>query len=108
MTNVAPTATVTSYAGITDLTTANGYTAGGSAIGTTAYSQTSGLATLTAANVVVTASGGSIGPFRYVFAYNVTASGHNGIGWWDYGSAVTLASGETFTDNFSSGILTVQ
>lgn len=108
LTNVAPVATNTVYSSLTDLSTANGYTAGGTVVGSTAYSQTGGLATLSGSNVVFTATGGSIGPFRYVAIYNSTASGKNLIGWWDYGSSVTLASGETFTVNLSSNILTIQ
>lgn len=107
LTNTAPVATNTVYSNLVDLSTANGYTAGGTVVGSTAYSQTSGVATLSGSNVVFTASGGSIGPFRYAAIYNVTASGKNLIGWWDYGSAVTLTSGETFTVNLSSNILTI-
>lgn len=108
LTNVAPVATNTVYSSLTDLSTANGYTAGGTAVGSTAYSQTSGLATLTGSNVVYTASGGSIGPAEYAALYNNTASGKNLIGNWSYGSAFTLVSGEIFTVNLTSGILTLQ
>lgn len=56
-----------------------------------------------------TASGGSIATFRYVVLYNDTATNDELIGWWDYGSAVTLASGETFTVDFdaATGVLTI-
>jgi hypothetical protein len=107
LTNTAPVATNTVYSNLADLSTANGYTAGGTAIGSNAYSQVSGLATLTGSNVVYTATG-SVGPFRYPAIYNNTASGKNLIGFYDYGSSVTLVSGETFTVNLSSGILTLQ
>jgi hypothetical protein len=106
LTNVAPTATVTNISGLTEISAGNGYSAGGTAIGSTAYSQTSGTATLSGSNVVFTASGGTIGPFRYATVYNETASGAT-IGWWDYGSSVTLNSGDTFTVNLSSNILTL-
>jgi hypothetical protein len=41
--------------------------------------------------------------------YNDTASNDELIGWYDYGSDVTLASGETFTVDFdgSAGALTI-
>lgn len=58
-------------------------------------SQTGGLYTLktTAGLMTLTASGGSVGPFRYVYLYNDT----NGalIGWWDYGTALTMGDGES-------------
>jgi hypothetical protein len=107
LTNTAPVATNTVYSNISDLSTANGYTAGGTAIGSTANSQSSGTDSFTGDNVVFTASGGSIGPFRYAVLYNATASGKNLIAWWDYGSSITLSSGETMTvsGTASSGVI---
>ena len=58
-----------------------------------------------------TAAGGSIGPFRYAVLYNdsPTSPADPLIGWWDYGSSITLATGETFTVDFdpTSGVLTL-
>ena len=82
---------------LTDITAHNGYSAGGTAVGSTAFSQSSGTAKLTGNAVTYTASGGTIGPFQYACLYNSTAAGGNLIGWWDYGSAITLNIGETFT-----------
>src|SRR5271170_3037890 len=90
LTNAAPVATNTVYNTPADLSTSGGYTAGG-ATTTNAYSQTSGTASLTGTNTVFTATSG-FGPFRYVVLYNVTSSTKPLIGWWDYGSAVTLAA----------------
>lgn len=99
LTNSAPSAANTVIVDITDITAANGYSAGGAVIGSTAYSQVSGTAKLTGNAVVYTASGGTIGPFRYSVLYNHTAAGGPLIGWWDYGSSVTLNANETFTAN---------
>jgi hypothetical protein len=78
-------------------------------VGSNAYSQSSGTAKLTGNNVVFTASGGTIGPFRYVVLYNSTPANGNLIGWWDYGSGLTLNAGDTFTVQFDAvnGILTI-
>jgi hypothetical protein len=109
LTNVAPVVTNTVIANITDITAEHGYSAGGSAIAAVAYSQTSGTGKLTGTDLVFTASGGSIGPFRYAVLYNSTAANGPLIGWWDYGSSITLATGETFTIDFdaANGILVI-
>lgn len=81
-----------------ELAAGNGYSAGGATVGSTAYSQTSGTAKLTGNAVTFAASGGDIGPFQYAFLYNASAgtSGNRPfIGWWDYGSALTLHNGES-------------
>ena len=72
-------------------------------------SQTAGLYTLKLNNVVFTATG-AIGPFRYAVLYNSTAASGNLIGWWDYGSSVTLQNGDTLTVSFdaTNGVLTIQ
>lgn len=104
LTNATPVATNTVYNTPADLSSGGGYTAGGAAVSGTAYSQSSGTASLTGSTVVFTATTG-FGPFRYAVLYNNTAAAKNLIGFWDYGSAVTLAAAETFTVAFSSNIL---
>jgi hypothetical protein len=52
LTNTAPVATNTVYNTPADLSTSGGYTAGGATVGSTAYSQTSGTASLTGSDVV--------------------------------------------------------
>ena len=108
LTNTAPVATNAVKADLTEISAGNGYTAGGNAAALTSSSQTAGLYKLILANPATwTAAGGSIGPFRYAALYNSTAAAGNLVGYWDYGSAVTLASGETFTATLdaSAGVL---
>jgi len=52
---------------------------------------------------------GAVATFRYVVLYNDTPSSPADplIGYWDYGSGVTLASGESFTINFGASIFTI-
>ena len=111
LSNTAPAATNAVKADITEISAGNGYTAGGTAASITSSAQTSGTYKLVLADVVFTASGGSIGPFRYAVLYNDTPTSPADplIGYWDYGSAVTLAAGETFTVDFSAanGVLTI-
>ncbi len=108
LTNTAPIATNTVYNTPADLSTANGYTATGTTIGTITGSQTSGTFSFSGGtNPSWTASGGSIGPFQYAVLYNSTSGTHPLIGWWDYGTALTLTNGNTFTVTLPSPILTI-
>lgn len=103
LTNSAPVATNTIFANITEISAGNGYTAGGQDVQND-LSETTGTATASAVDVVWTASGGSIGPFRYVVLYNDTATSPADalVAWWDYGSNLTVLDGETFTVDFQS------
>lgn len=111
LTNSAPVATNSIKANLTEISAGNGYTAGGTAATISSSAQSTGTYKLVLADVVFTASGGSIGPFRYAVLYNDTPSSPADplIGWWDYGSSVTLADTETFTVDFSAdnGVLTL-
>ena len=78
-------------------------------ITTTSSSQTSGTYKLVLADLTVTASGGSVGPFQYLYIYNdtVTSPADPILGYYDYGSALTLNDGDSFTFNFddSNGVI---
>ena len=105
--NAAPSSSADAVkADLATITEENGYSA---ADVQNAFSQTSGTATLTATDVVWTASGGSFGPGRYVALYNDTPSSPADplIGWWDYGSSVTVLTGETFTVDFGATVLSL-
>lgn len=96
LSNIAPVATNSVKADLTEITAANGYTAGGTAVGSTGASQSGGICTVIGNKVTFTATGGTIGPFRYVTLYNNTATNKNLVGWWDYGASITLQDTETF------------
>jgi hypothetical protein len=93
-------------ADLAEISAGNGYSAGGADTQNT-VSETGGTGTVAAVDVVFTASGGSIGPFRYVVLYNDTPTSPADplVAWWDYGSALTLLDSETFTIDFGSNTL---
>lgn len=102
LTNTAPVATNTVKANLTEISAGNGYSAGGATVTVSSSGQTSGTYKLVIDDVTFTASGGSIGPFRYFVLFSDTAANDELIGWWDYGSSITLANGESVTADFSA------
>lgn len=112
LTDTAPTATDATKSQLTEISSGNGYTAGGTQATISASAQTSGTYKLTLSDVTFTASGGSIDTFRYAVLYNDTPTSPFAdplIGYWDYGSSITINDGESFTVDFSAstGVLTV-
>jgi len=65
------------------------------------YTATDGVGTMTAVDVIFTASGGTVGPFRYAVIYNDTHTSDGLMGYVDYGSSITLQAGESFTVDFN-------
>jgi len=104
LTNTAPTAAGTTK--LADLT--GGITTGfdGMTITTSSSGQSSGTYKLVLTDLTMTATG-SVGPFRYVVIYNDSATNKEVICFFDYGSEVTLASGDTFKLDFGSELFSL-
>ena len=111
LTDTAPQASDSVLADLTEISAGNGYTAGGVAATVSASSQTGGTYKLVLDDLLITASGGPIGPFRYLVLIDDTPTSPANplIGWWDYGSSITLADGESITIDFdaSNGVLQI-
>jgi hypothetical protein len=111
LTNTAPTANNSILSNITQITAENGYTAGGKQATLTSSVQTAGVYKLIVGDVVFTANGGNVGPLRYVVFYDDTPTTPVDplIAWFDYGSSITLLTGETLTvdADAAAGILTI-
>lgn len=77
---------------------------------TTSSTQSSGTYKLVLTDITLTSSGGSTGPFRYVYLYNdtVTSPADPLIGYYDYGSSLTLNDGDSLTVDFSAANGVVQ
>lgn len=104
----APVATNTVKANITQVANGNGYTTDGIDINN-AYSQTSGTGNLTSDDTSVwTGSGAGFGPLRYVVLMNSTPAAGLLIGYWDYGSSISVGASETFTVDWGATVLTIQ
>jgi len=71
-------------------------------ITTSSWSVSSGTSSLVLTDLVLSASGGTVGPFQYAYVYNDTATNDELIGYSDYGSSITLNDGETFTLDFAA------
>jgi hypothetical protein len=106
LSNTAPVATNTVLADITLIAGAALHP-----LDSVTWSQTGGTAKLVAADEVITASGGSIGPFQFLVVYNDTPTlpADPLICWFDYGSALTLNDGESLTVDFdgTNGVFTI-
>ena len=106
LTNTAPDAT---DGVLTDLTEISYTNLSSRNITTTSSAQTTGTYKLTLTDLTLTASGGAVETFRYVYIYNDTATNDDLIGYYDNGSTVTLGDGDTYTIDFSAsnGVLTI-
>jgi hypothetical protein len=107
LSNATPSASLDAVkADLAEITNQNGYTAPVDIQND--MTETGGTATVTAVDVVITASG-AVGPFQFAVIYNDTPTSPADplIGWYDYSSPVTLANGETFTINFGASLLTI-
>lgn len=108
LSNTAPTVSTNAVkSDLAEISTGNGYS--GPQDTQNATSRSGGTTSVTGVDVTITASGGSVGPFRYVVLYNDTPTSPADplIGYWDYGSSITLSSGESFVTDFGSSMFTV-
>lgn len=108
LSNAVPSASLDAVkADLAEIATGNGYTGPQDTQNTT--SRTGGTTSVVGVDIVITAAGGSIGPFQYVVLQNTTPTVPLDplIGWWDYGSALTLLTGESFTIDFGASMFTI-
>lgn len=112
LTNTAPAATNSVYSDISanELANGNGYTTGGFSATLVSSTQTGGtykyICSLPSPTLTAT---GSCGPFRYVYAYDSSATVKALLAWWDNGSSLTLSATQSFTlqPDATNGVLQV-
>lgn len=106
LTNVDPTANSSTLSDLTEVSYADcssrNVTLGSSA-------QVGGTYKLALNDLTLTSSG-TVGPFQYVVLYNDSAASDPLIGYYDYGSSITLNNTETLEIDFddANGVLTIQ
>jgi hypothetical protein len=107
LTTVAPIATNSVLADLTQVSYTN---ISDRVVSVSASGHTTGTYKLTLTDKTLTASGATAA-FRYVVLYNddPTSPADPLIGYYDYGSSISLANGETFTVDFDgdNGVLTL-
>lgn len=105
LSNTDPTSSSSVWADVSgdEIAGGNGYTTGGVTLTVTTSSQTGGTYSLIISDETITATGGSIPTFRYVIMYNDTpvSPADPLICYWDHGSGISLANGESVTLDFS-------
>lgn len=105
LTNTVPAATDAALTSITEISYTN---CSSRNITTISSAQTTGTYKLVLADLVLTASGGTVGPFRYCVVFNDTSVTDLLIGYYDYGSSITLQDGETLTVDFDASLGVIQ
>lgn len=105
LSNSAPLATNSVLADISEIAYTN---LSAREVTTSDSSHTSGTYKLTLADLTLTASG-NVATFRYVILYNDTATNDDLIGWWDYGSSISMVNLDEFLIDFSAanGVLQI-
>jgi hypothetical protein len=106
LTNVAPALTNSQLSNITQISYTN---CSDRTLITTSSSQSGGIYNLVLTDLTLTASAGSVGPFRYIVIFNETSTNDLLIGYSDYGQSITLADGEYILIDFNaSGLFSIQ
>lgn len=97
-------------ANVTEITMTNeiNHGAGGGDVQNT-VSRAGGVTSVVGVDVTFEADAGTVGPFQYAVLYNDTPTSPADplIGYWDYGSAITLQDGETLLVDFGASLFTV-
>lgn len=106
LSNTAPNAaTMTVKADLTEIAAGNGYNSGGH--NADAFTSRTGAVTTLVGDPIELVASGQIGPFRYAVLYNDAPVSNPLIGWWDYGTSVTLQAGGRLYIDLAGGIVSI-
>lgn len=103
LTNTLPTASNSLYSDITEISAGGGYATGGFTLTGVSVSGSGGVAKTLISNYTFTATG-AVATFRYVVILDSTPTSPLKplISWFDYGSPVTMGTGDTLTIAFDA------
>lgn len=92
---------------VAEVANGNGYTTGGNSCAVTSSASTAGVYKLVLADPATWTASGAGFSFSHVVLYNSTLA--QCIGYWAYGSTVTMVAGDTFTADLSAanGVFTI-
>lgn len=112
LSNTAPVvATDETLSDVTEIAETGGYSAGGYTLDNVTVSEAAGVAKVVIDDETITASGGSVGPFRYLIVWNDTPTSPADplCFYYDYGAELTLADGESLSTDFdgTNGVFTL-
>jgi hypothetical protein len=103
LTDVAPVATNTVIADITEISYAN---LSSRLVTTVSSSQAAGVFTLVLSDLTLTASG-AVPQFRYVVLFDDTLAGDPLVGWWDTAVETNMVASDTFLTDFQGATITI-
>jgi len=111
LSNTTPDLINDQYKGdLAEISAGNGYTAGGVTLGSVTWQESAGspqgVWVLDSADFQFDASGGSIGPFRYVVFYFLGSGSPNEFlaGYLDYGSSQSITDGNSLLATVPDGL----
>lgn len=106
LSNASNAPSASAHVKLADITTIAATNLGDLSLSVLSSHQTAGTYKLVVADKTLTATG-AVPAFRYVIIYNDTATDDPLICFFDYGSEVTLASGDTFKLDFGSELFSL-
>lgn len=111
LSNGTPASTMSIKTNLSEISSTTGYTLGGNSCSLTSSSITGASYILKLGNPAQWSAGtaATVGPFRYAVLYNPSAVNSALVGYWDYGSSISLNPSETFDVVFDStnGVLQI-
>ena len=106
LSNASNAPSASAHVKLADITTVSTANLGSVTLTKSSSGQTTGTYKYVPNDLTMTASG-AVGPFRYVIIYNDTAANDPLICYFDYGSEVTLANGDTFKLDFGAELFSL-
>jgi len=106
LSNASNAPSASAHVKLADITTVSTANLGSVTLTKSSSGQTTGTYKYIPNDLTMTASG-AVGPFQYVIIYNDDSTSDSLICYFDYGTAVTLANGDTFKLDFGAELFSL-